>query len=68
MESISQLKEKAECSKGSGMEADQADQLDALLNLTTKVLNKNCDMEGTDSSTTSKRDNRSCHLLIIQTL
>ena len=36
------------------METDQAEQLDACLNYCTKVLNKNCDTEETDISTTSK--------------
>ena len=41
------------------MESDQAEQLDALINKSAKVLNKNCETEETDVSTTSKRDNMS---------
>ena len=41
------------------METDQAEQLDALLNQSTKVLNKNHDTEETDASLTSKQVNRS---------
>ena len=41
------------------METDQAEQLDALLNQSTKVLEKNCDTEETDTSTSLKRENRS---------
>ena len=40
------------------METDQAEQLDALLNKFTKVLNRNQEAEEIDASTTSKRDNR----------
>ena len=35
------------------METDQAVQPDALLSLLAKMLNKNCDTEETDDSTTS---------------
>ena len=53
------MKDKTKSSKGAGIETDQAEQLKALLNQSTKVLCKNCDTEETDSSTTSKQDNKS---------
>ena len=51
---IVELKDKTKGSEWSGMETDQAEQVDAPLNQSTKVLNKNCDTEETDASTTSK--------------
>ena len=48
------------------METDQAEQLDTLLNQSTKVLNKNQEAEETDALMTSKRDNRSLSLLYNQ--
>ena len=51
-------KDKVQSGEGSGMEIDQSGQLDALLNQYVTVLNKNCDTEETNSSTTSKQDNR----------
>ena len=46
---------KVKHSEGSGMEIDQAGQLNALLNESTKVLNKNQEPKGIDSSTTKRR-------------
>ena len=54
-----ELKDKAKSSERLGMETDLAEWLDVLLNQSTKVLNKNCYTEETDTSTTLKRDNRS---------
>ena len=56
---IVELKNKTKSSKGSGIETDQAQQLDTVLNQSAKALNKNCDTEETDASTTSRWDNRS---------
>ena len=63
-----ELKDKRNGGKGSVIEADQAEQLDALLNQSAKVLNKNHDTEEMDSSTTSKRNNRSLFPFIIKIL
>ena len=52
-------KDKMKSREGSGMESDQVEQLDMLLNQSVKVLNKKCDTEETDASTTSKWNNRS---------
>ena len=41
------------------METHQTEQLDAFLNQSMKMLNKNHDTEETDNSTTSKQDNGS---------
>ena len=41
------------------METNQAEQLDTLLNQSSKVLNKSQEAEETDIWTTPKRDNRS---------
>ena len=43
----------------SGMETDQEEQLDALLNQPAKVIDRNQGAEESDSSTNSERDNRS---------
>ena len=40
------------------METDQVEQIDVLLIQSTKLINKTCDTEETDASTTMKRDNR----------
>ena len=56
---MTKVKDRTKSSQGSTMETDQAKQLDALLNQSVKVLNKNCDTEEIDASTTSKWDNRS---------
>ena len=39
MESMTKVKDRTKHSKGSGMETEQAEQLDALLNQSDKVLN-----------------------------
>ena len=41
-ESITKLKDRAKSSEGSGMESEQ---LDAILNLSARVINKNCKTE-----------------------
>ena len=41
------------------MKTNQAEELDPLLNQSTKVLNNNCNIKEIDASTTSKQDNRS---------
>ena len=51
-------KDKVKSSEGSGIETDQAEQLDVLLNQSTKVLNKHHDTDETDASITSKWDRR----------
>ena len=47
---------KVKSSEGSGIETDQAGQMDALLNQSSRVLSKNQEGEETDTSTRSKRD------------
>ena len=54
----SMTESRAKCSDRPGMETDQEEQLDALLNQSTKVLNNNCETEETDVSSISKRENR----------
>ena len=49
---IAKLTDETKSIKGSGIETDQAKQLDVLLNQSAKVLNKNCNTEETDTSTT----------------
>ena len=56
---MKELKDKVKRSEGSGIETDQAEHLDALLNQSVNVLNKNHDTEETDASTTSKQGSRS---------
>ena len=56
---IDELKEKIKSSEESGMETIQVEQLDALINQSVKVLNKNHDTEDTDTSNTLKWYNRS---------
>ena len=41
------------------METDQAELIDVPLSESAQILNKNCDTEETDASTTFPRDNRS---------
>ena len=48
-------KDKVNISEGSGMETDQAEQLDTLLNQSTKVLNQKHGTEEMDASTTLNR-------------
>ena len=61
-------KDETKSSEGSGMEVYQAEQLDTLLNLSAKMLNKNCDTQKTDAFTTLKRDIDPHCLLIIKAL
>ena len=48
-------RDKVKISEGSGMETDQAEWLDTLLNQSAKVLNKNCNTEETDISITGQQ-------------
>ena len=43
-------RDKIKCSQESGMQTDQAEQLDTLLNQSAKVLNKSHDTKETDAS------------------
>ena len=56
---IGEFKDKSKSGERSGVETDQTEHLDALLDIPSKVLNKNCDTEEADTSTTAKYDYRS---------